>query len=78
MAENLQIDNLDKKIQDEEPFKVIKIDEVKGKEIIKELVETLHGIAVNLEIFLPNTSAKILECIREHKMPEKPLFNRFA
>lgn len=73
-----QINNLDKKIQDEEPFKVVKIDEVRGKEIIKELVEMLYDIALNLQIFLPNTSIKILECIREHKMPEKPLFNRFA
>ena len=73
-----EINALDKKIQDEEPFKVIKIDEEKGKKIIKELVETLHTTALNLQIFLPNTSAKILECIHEHKMPEKPLFNRFV
>lgn len=73
-----KINNLDKKIQDEEPFKVIKVDEVKGKAIIKELVEMLYVIAVDLEIYLPHTSAKILECIAEHKMPEKPLFNRFV
>ena len=73
-----KINNLDKKIQDEEPFKVIKVDEVKGKAIIKELIEMLYNIAIDLEIYLPHTSAKILECIRENKMPEKPLFNRFA
>jgi methionyl-tRNA synthetase len=67
---------LDKKIQDTEPFKVVKIDEAKGKEMIKELLEELHAIATALQIFMPNTSAKILECIRENKMPEKSLFAR--
>jgi methionyl-tRNA synthetase len=67
---------LDKKIQDTEPFKVVKVDEAKGKEMIAELLRTLDGIAHALEIFMPQTSAKILECIRENKMPEKPLFAR--
>lgn len=71
-----KINMLDKKIQTEEPFKVIKVDEEKGKKIIEELVKELYEIASLLEIFLPRTSAKILECIRENKMPEKPLFNR--
>jgi methionyl-tRNA synthetase len=73
-----KIASLDKKIQTEEPFKVIKVDEVKGKVIIKELLTTLHEIVCDLEIFLPKTSAKILECIRENKMPEKPLFGRLS
>lgn len=73
-----QINTLDKKIQEEEPFKVIKVDESKGKVIIKELLEMLYDIGIDLQIFLPQTSAKILECIRENKMPEKPLFNRFV
>lgn len=67
---------LDKKIQDTEPFKVIKVDEAKGKEMIGELLSELHSIAKALTIFMPQTSAKILECIRENKMPEKPLFAR--
>lgn len=67
---------LDKKIQDTEPFKVVKVDEAKGKEMIGELLSELHGIAQALGIFMPQTSAKILECIRENKMPEKPLFAR--
>lgn len=69
---------LDKKIQETEPFKVVKVDETKGKEMIKELLEELHGIAEAFNIFMPQTSAKILECIRENKMPEKPLFSRLA
>jgi methionyl-tRNA synthetase len=73
-----KIASLDKKIQSEEPFKVIKVDEEKGKAIIRELLIMLHEIASDLEVFLPKTSTKILECIRENKMPEKPLFNRLA
>jgi hypothetical protein len=36
----------------------------------------LHGIAEALAVFMPQTSAKILECIKDNKMPEKPLFGR--
>lgn len=67
---------LDKKIQETEPFKVIKVDEKKGKEIISKLLIDLSEIGELLKPFLPRTSAKIHECIRENKMPEKPLFNR--
>lgn len=69
---------LDKKIQETEPFKVVKIDETKGKEMIRELVIELYAIAKALSIFMPKTSEKILECIRENKMPESPLFARLA
>jgi methionyl-tRNA synthetase len=69
---------LDQRIQKEEPFKVVKIDKEKGAEIILYTLVELHSIANQLSIFMPKTSAKILECIRENKMPEKPLFNRLA
>ncbi len=69
---------LDKKIQDTEPFKVVKVDEEKGREMIHELVLDLYAIGKALSVFMPNTSAKILECIHENKMPEKPLFARLA
>lgn len=73
-----EVSALDRKIQSEEPFKVIKVDEEKGKAIIKELLITLFAIACDLQIFLPKTSAKIIECIKENKMPEKPLFGRLV
>ena len=73
-----KINALDKKIQAEEPFKVIKVNEEKGKEIIKQLLSGLYDVAYNLQAFLPRTSAKIIECIKENKMPEKPLFARLA
>lgn len=71
-----KVNSLDKKIQEEEPFKVIKVDEEKGKKMIVELLNLLYEIAFDLQVFLPRTSVKILECISENKMPEKPLFNR--
>lgn len=70
------VKGVDEYIAQTEPFKLIKIDNVKGKEIILETLFRLEQIAKVLEYFVPNTSAKILECIRENKMPEKPLFNR--
>lgn len=69
---------LDQKIQTQEPFKVVKIDGEKGKRLISETIVELNAIAVQLRIFMPKTSAKILECIRENKMPETPLFGRLA
>lgn len=66
----------DKSIQSSEPFKVIKINKEEGEAIILSLVKQLSGIAYLLRPFLPHTAERILECIRENKMPEKPLFNR--
>ncbi len=71
------VNNLDKVIQEKEPYKLIKTDEVEAKKIVEFLLHNLYVLGLYLEIFLPHTSAKILECIRENKMPEKPLFNRF-
>ncbi len=72
----MEINALDKKIQEEEAFKVVKVDQAKGRVLISQYVCLLEGIAQSLSVFLPKTSAKILECIHEVKMPERPLFNR--
>ncbi len=72
------VNALDKNIQETEPFKVIKTEPEKGKLLIANCLVELQGIAQALEIFLPKTSSKILECIRENKMPEKALFARLA
>ncbi|MCX6751510.1 MAG: methionine--tRNA ligase [Candidatus Nomurabacteria bacterium] len=71
-----KIQSLDKKIQETEPFKVIKIDEKKGKEIIEELVLELYQIARMLNPVMPETNEKLKKLIRENKKPEKPLFLR--
>lgn len=70
------IGDLDKMIQEQEPFKVVKTDSEKGKQMMADMVLRLWGIAVLLEPFLPNTAKEIQRLIKEHKMPETPLFNR--
>jgi len=67
---------LDKRIQETEPFKVVKIDLEKGKELIKENVQDLYLISKMLEPLLPETSLKIQQLIKENKKPETPLFLR--
>ena len=71
-----KIQNLDKKIQTTEPFKVIKTDEKKGKEIIQELILELYTIARMLNPVMPETNEKLKKLIRENKKPEEPLFLR--
>lgn len=65
-----RIQNLDKKINDEEPFKLVKTEPEKAREIIRELVEELHHIAELLNPFLPATSDKIFVAIKENKKPD--------
>ncbi len=71
-----KIQVLDKRIQETEPFKVIKTDEQKGKEMIKELVLSLYDIAQMLNPVMPETNAKLKKLIKENKKPETPLFLR--
>jgi len=70
-----EISNLDLFIQKTEPFKLIKTDEKKAKEIVEKLVKGLWSIAFSLFPFMPETSGKIKTAIKENKMPE-PLFLR--
>ncbi len=72
----LAVGELDKYIQETAPFKVVKVDLEEGQELIREMVERLYAIALVLEPFLPRTATEIMRLVREHKMPEKPLFNR--
>ncbi len=71
-----EISALDKNIQEKEPFNVVKVDREKGHALVVAMIERLHRIALSLEPFLPNTAQEIERLIREHKMPEKPLFAR--
>lgn len=67
---------LDEYIATNEPFKVIKVDEVKGKEMLLHCLEELDLLARELSPYMPETSKRIGKCISENKMPEKPLFGR--
>lgn len=71
-----KIQILDRRIQEEEPFKVIKVDEVKGKEMIKNLVLDLYQIARMLNPVMPKTNVKLKKLIKENKKPAEPLFLR--
>jgi methionyl-tRNA synthetase len=71
-----KIGNLDKFIQETEPFKVIKIDEKKGKELISKMVIDLYEIARMLNPIMPETNIILKKLIKENKKPEKPLFLR--
>ncbi|MCF7865714.1 MAG: methionine--tRNA ligase [Candidatus Pacebacteria bacterium] len=63
-------------IQNEQPFKLVKTDEEKGKEIIRDLVVRLYSIARMLNPIIPSTSEKIKTAVKANKMPEEALFLR--
>jgi methionyl-tRNA synthetase len=67
---------LDRKIQETEPFKIIKVDEAKGKKLIQELILELYEIARMLNPVMPETNEKLKKLIRANKKPEVPLFLR--
>ncbi|MEI8130717.1 MAG: methionine--tRNA ligase [bacterium] len=71
-----KVQELDQTIQSTEPFKVVKLDEVKGKELITDLVVKLNTIALMLQSIMPATATKILAQIQANKKPEAPLFLR--
>lgn len=66
---------LDQKITDLAPFKVVKSDSEKGKQIIAELVVDLARIDVMLEPIMQSSARKIWVAIQENKKPEN-LFPR--
>jgi methionyl-tRNA synthetase len=70
-----RIQALDQTITQTAPFKVIKTDPEKGKELITDLVKELAAIDLLLEPFIPETSKKIIEAIMANKKPEN-LFTR--
>lgn len=72
------VGEIDGYIQRVEPYKLIKTNEVQGKLEVGVVMKKLFYVAITLQYFMPQTSAKILECIRENKMPETPLFGRLA
>lgn len=71
-----KIAELDKKIQETEPFKVVKLDLEKGNALISEMVLELYTIARMLNPIMPETNEKLKSLIRANKKPETPLFLR--
>jgi methionyl-tRNA synthetase len=72
----LKIAEIDKIIQDTQPFKLVKTNKEEGIEIIKDLVVRLYSIAQMLGPILPETSKKIKELVQNNKSPAAPLFAR--
>ncbi|MBY0376708.1 class I tRNA ligase family protein, partial [Patescibacteria group bacterium] len=70
------IAKLDKRISDEEVFKLIKTDVPKAEKILQDYIDKLATIAYELEFILPQTSKKIIETMKANKKPETPLFMR--
>lgn len=71
-----EIGELDKFIQETEPFKIVKVDKDKGQELISNMVLRLYTIARMLNPIMPETNLTLKKLIRENKKPEKPLFPR--
>lgn len=69
------VSELDQEIAETQPFKLIKTDPEKAKEIVEGLVEGIAELARLSAPFIPATAAKIESAIRANKMPE-PLFVR--
>lgn len=71
-----EIGQMDQSIQETQPFKVVKTDKKRGREIITGLVIRLSSVADMLHPLLPDTSEKIKVLIETNKTPEAPLFLR--
>lgn len=71
-----KIENLDKKIQTTEPYKLFKTNEEMARGIVSELCTDLSIVAKMLQPVLPETSQKIIELLKQNKKPEQPLFLR--
>lgn len=71
-----EISEMDKFIQDSQPFKVVKTDKEAGQKMITDLAVRLYTVGKMLNPILPETSAKIKELVKQNKTPEMPLFER--
>ncbi len=71
-----EIQNLNKRIDEEKPWALAKTDPDKAKSVLADLIQDLVNTNLRLAIFLPDTSAKIAEIFGAEKItpPETPLF----
>lgn len=65
---------IDKEIQDTEPFKLFKTDPEKARKIVSEMMNTFYALVSFSTPILPHSAPKIISCIENREMPEKPLF----
>lgn len=70
-----RIQAADVRITTEEPFKLVKSEPEKGKQVLRELATEVYEIARLLQAFMPKTSDTIKEAVLANKKPEN-LFPR--
>ncbi|MFT6361394.1 MAG: methionyl-tRNA synthetase, partial [Candidatus Paceibacteria bacterium] len=70
------VGDMDQFIAEHEPFKKVKVDEAGAHKDLHYLAGELSRLAVSLYPVMPETAAKIQECLREVKLPDEPLFPR--
>ena len=70
-----KVQELDEKIAETEPFRLVKTDKEAAVEIIKELVFNLYIIGRMLNPIMPDANVTIKEAVLANKKPEN-LFNR--
>lgn len=70
-----RIGALDERIQNEQPFKLVKEDAERGTRVIAELTDELYQIAHMLEPMMPGTSVLIKEAVATNTKPDT-LFTR--
>lgn len=70
------IGEMDRTIQETQPFQLIKTDPESAKKMIQELGQGLAKIAVALKPFLPNTAQEIERLVKNNEMPTSSLFPR--
>jgi methionyl-tRNA synthetase len=71
-----KIGEMDRTIQEKEPFKLIKTDPEGAKKIVYDLVVELYKVARMLNAFMPETSDGIKSLIKNNTSPVSPLFPR--
>lgn len=71
-----KISGLDKFIQENEPFKKVKIDKTAGEKDMQYLLDELVIISYLLLPFIPESATKVLQAIIDKKTLETPLFPR--
>jgi methionyl-tRNA synthetase len=71
-----EIQNLNKRIDEEKPWALAKTDPEKAKAVLKSLIQDLSDINTRLAIFLPETAEKIAEIFEAEQItpPATPLF----
>ena len=70
-----KVGELDERITETEPFKLVKIDKQAAVQIIKELVHDLYIIGRLLYPLMPEANVSIKESVLANKKPAN-LFNR--